>query len=329
MPLLTHTAKGIYCQQANIYIDPSRKVEKALITHAHADHSRFGHDAYLAHLNSVPIMKHRLGNINLEGIEYGKPIRINGVQFSFHPAGHIPGSSQIRVEHKGEVWVASGDYKRQNDGISTPFEVVRCHHFITESTFGLPVYRWQPQETVFNDIHKWWRANAEAGKTSILSGYSLGKAQRLLMHLDRSIGPVYCHPAIDNINALFREHHILDLPKTHKVEGTEKKEDYRRAIVVAPPSVLNSSWINKFSPYSIGISSGWMALRGARRRRNADRGFVMSDHADWDALNQTIKETGAHSIYVTHGYREILSKWLCTQGYNAKPLEIDYEDESD
>ncbi len=327
MPLLTATPEGIYCPIANIHIDPRGKVSRALITHAHADHSRFGHQAYLAHHHSVPIMTHRLGDIQVQGAEYGETIRINGVSFSFHPAGHIPGSAQIRVEHKGEVWVAAGDYKRQFDGISTPFEVVPCHHFITESTFALPVYHWKPQAEVFDEIHRWWRSNAEAGKASILTGYSLGKAQRLLMHLDRSIGPVYCHPAVDNINALFREHGIVDVPTTPKVEGAEKKEDYRRALIVAPPSVQNSSWLKKFAPYSLGITSGWMALRGARRRRNADRGFILSDHADWDALNKTINDTGAENIHVTHGYREIYARWLCEQGFNAKPLEADYAEE--
>ncbi len=329
MSLLQATKNGIYCERAQVYIDPIGKVKRALVTHAHADHSRYGHQSYLAHHHSVPIMKHRLGDIQVEGIEYGEIIRINGVAFSFHPAGHIPGSAQIRVEHKGEVWVAAGDYKREEDGISAPFEVVPCHHFITESTFALPVYRWKPQAEVFDDIHHWWKKNAEAGKTSILTGYSLGKAQRLLKHLDHGFGPIYCHSAVDNINTMFREQSIVDIPQIPKVEGAEKKDDYRRAIVVAPPSVQNSSWLNKFKPYALGISSGWMALRGARRRRNADRGFILSDHADWDALNNTIKDTGAESIYVTHGYREIYARWLREQGYDAKPLEADYDGEAD
>ncbi len=318
MPLLQATKNGIYCKRAKVYIDPVGKVERALVTHAHADHSRYGHQSYLAHHHSVPIMKHRLGDIQVEGVEYGEVIRINGVAFSFHPAGHIPGSAQIRVEHKGEVWVFSGDYKRQADGISTPFEIVPCQHFITESTFGLPVYRWQEQSDVFAEIHQWWKENAAKGKTSILTGYALGKAQRLLKNLDPSFGPIFCHPAVANINELFIEHGILDLPNVEKVEGTEKKEAYRTALVIAPPAVQNSTWLKKFTPYALGISSGWMALRGARRRRNADRGFVLSDHADWNALNQTVIDTGAESVWVTHGYSEIYSRWLREQGYDAK-----------
>lgn len=318
MPLLQATKNGIYCERAEVFIDPVGKVKRALVTHAHADHSRYGHQSYLAHHHSVPIMKHRLGDIQVEGIEYGEIIRINGVAFSFHPAGHIPGSAQIRVEHKGEVWVFSGDYKRQADGISTPFEVVPCQHFITESTFGLPVYLWQEQSDVFDEIHRWWKDNAAKGKTSILTGYSLGKAQRLLKNIDPSIGPVFCHPAVANINELFIEHGILDLPTVEKIEGSEKKEAYRTALVIAPPAVQNSTWLKKFTPYALGISSGWMALRGARRRRNADRGFVLSDHADWNALNQTVKDTGAESVWVTHGYSEIYSRWLREQGYDAR-----------
>jgi putative mRNA 3-end processing factor len=326
--LLELTSKGLYCAQADVYIDPWRPVERALITHAHADHSRYGHQHYLAHHHSAPIMRHRLGKIDVQGIEYAEKININGVCFSFHPAGHIPGSAQIRVEHKGEVWVASGDYKLEPDGISAPFESVKCHCFITESTFGLPAFKWKPQKEIFDEVNAWWRKNAEQGKASILTGYSLGKAQRLLANVDARIGPIYTHGAIDEINQLMLQHQIVDLPEMHRVVGLEKKEDYRGALIVAPPSVQGSAWLKKLQPYSLAMASGWMALRGIRRRRGADKGFVISDHADWDALNTAIKESAAERVLVTHGYTDIFSRWLQELGYDAQPLQTEYGDES-
>lgn len=328
MALLELTSKGLYCARADVYIDPWHPVERALITHAHADHSRYGHQHYLAHHHSAPIMRHRLGNIDVQGTEYAEIININGVHFSFHPAGHIPGSAQIRVEHKGEVWVASGDYKLEPDGISTPFESVKCHCFITESTFGLPAFKWKPQKEIFDEVNTWWRKNAEQGKASVLTGYSLGKAQRLLANVDANIGPIYTHGAIDEINQLMLKHQIIELPEMHRVTGLEKKEDYRGALIVAPPSVQGSTWLKKLQPYSLAMASGWMALRGIRRRRGADKGFVISDHADWDALNTAIKESAAERVLVTHGYTDIFSRWLQEQGYDAQPLQTEYGDES-
>ena len=327
MPLLELTDRGLFCEIAGVYIDPWRPVDRALITHAHADHSRYGHKHYLAHHHSLPIMKHRLGDIRVQGIEYAEKIVINNVAFSFHPAGHIPGSAQIRVEHKGEVWVVSGDYKLEYDGISTPFESVKCDCYITESTFGLPVYQWQSQQTVFDEINAWWASNAEQGIASVLTGYSLGKAQRLLANVNPEIGPIYTHGAVDEINQLFELNDIVELPATMRVQGLEKKSDYRRALIVAPPSVQGSSWLKKLQPYSLGMASGWMALRGIRRRRSADRGFVLSDHADWNGLNRAIRESGAQRVLVTHGYSSIFSRWLRDQGYDAQPLKTEFGDE--
>ncbi|TVQ77342.1 MAG: ligase-associated DNA damage response exonuclease [Flavobacteriales bacterium] len=327
MPLLELTERGLFCGIAGVYIDPWRPVERALITHAHADHSRYGHKHYLAHHHSLPIMKHRLGDIRVQGIEYAEKIVINNVAFSFHPAGHIPGSAQIRVEYKGEVWVVSGDYKLEYDGISTPFESVKCDCFITESTFGLPVYQWQLQQSVFDEINAWWASNAEQGIASVLTGYSLGKAQRLLANVNPEIGPIYTHGAVDEINQLFELNDIVEFPATMRVQGSEKKSDYRRALIVAPPSVQGSSWLKKLQPYSLGMASGWMALRGIRRRRSADRGFVLSDHADWNGLNRAIRESGAQRVLVTHGYSSIFSRWLRDQGYDAQPLKTEFGDE--
>ena len=324
--LLQFTSKGIYCPPAGIYIDPWKPVDRALITHGHADHSRWGNKAYLSTDIAAPVIRHRLGQINLHTVKYGESIRINGVQFSFHPAGHIPGSAQIRVEHKGEVWVASGDYKLEDDGLSTAFEPIQCHTFITESTFGLPVYNWEPQELVFKDINDWWRKNQSEGKITLLTGYSLGKAQRILRGLDTSIGKIFTHGAVENINQVLRMQGI-QLPATTQVTSDIHKNQLLGNIIVAPPNALNSTWMKRFKPISIGIASGWMTLRGARRRRAADRGFVLSDHVDWKDLNATIKMTEAERVIVTHGYSNIFVKWLNEQGIRAQVESTEYEGE--
>ena len=325
MALLRFDQRGIFCEQAGIYIDPWKPVDKALITHGHADHSRYGHRQYLASSSAVPVIRHRLGSdISIEGIPFGRKIKINGVTFSFHPAGHIPGSAQIRIEYRGEVWVVSGDYKIGPDGISEPFEPVRCNVFITECTFGLPVYRWKPQQEVFGNIMEWWQDNTAQGKASVLAAYSLGKAQRILAGIDPGAGPVYTQGAVENINAVMRSQGIK-LPQT--LSADKKNPDMCRSLVIAPPSALGSSWLKKFGPYSTAMASGWMALRGARRRRAADRGFVLSDHADWDGLNSAIKETGASRIITTHGYTSIFSRWLNEQGFEAVEATTEFEGE--
>ena len=214
-PLLSFTDKGIYCQAADVYLDPWRPVDKAIITHGHSDHSRAGHRRYITHHRNIPIVKHRLGNVNISGKAWGEKFTVNGVNFSLHPAGHIIGSSQIRVEHKGEIWVFSGDYKDEADGLVTPYEPVKCHTFITECTFGLPAFKWSPQNEVFDEINRWWAENKSDGLTSVLFGYSLGKAQRLLKNLNSSIGPIYTHAAIENLNEVVRE--LVSLPKTIRI----------------------------------------------------------------------------------------------------------------
>ena len=327
MSLLTFDETGIYCPQADVYIDPWKPVKKALITHGHADHSRWGMDSYLCTDVAKPVIQYRLGaDAKVESVPFGKPVTINGVKFSFHPAGHIIGSAQIRVEYKGEVWVASGDYKLMKDGISEEFEPVKCHSFITESTFGLPVYTWIDQQVVFDDINAWWRQNQADGKVTVLAGYSLGKAQRMLANIDTSIGRIYTHGAIENIHEVIRAQGI-DLPETIRVSRDIPKKDYVGQLVMATPSAVGSSWMNKFRPYSIGIGSGWMTLRGPRRRRAVDRGFVLSDHADWNGLNTAIAETGAERIVVTHGYTELFARYLREQGYDASAVKTLYEGE--
>lgn len=327
MPLLSFTDKGIYCEKAGVYIDPWKPVDYALITHAHADHSRWGNKHYLCTHLSKPIIQHRLGqDISIESVEYGEVRNIKGVKFSFHPAGHIIGSAQIRVEYQGEVWVASGDYKLEDDGFSTPFEPVKCDVFITECTFGLPVFAWKEPAEVFAQINQWWKKNKEEGKTTILCGYSLGKAQRLLQGVDASIGKIYTHGAIENTNQVIREIGI-DLRETTYVDPNDKKKDYAGSLVITPPSALGNSWQKKFRPFEVGIASGWMNLRGPRRRRSVDRGFVLSDHADWNGLLKAIKATECEKVIVTHGYTSIFSQYLQEQGYDAAIESTEFEGE--
>ncbi len=324
-PLLEFNDKGIYCSQADVYLDPWKPVKNAIITHGHADHAMWGNERYITHSSNVPIIKHRLGVTNVIGKEWNESFVINNVKFSFHPAGHIIGSAQIRVEHKGEVWVFTGDYKTEDDGISVPYEVVKCHTFITECTFGLPVFKWLPQAQVMNDVNEWWAENRAEGKTSVLFGYSLGKAQRLLKFLDPSIGTIYTHGAIENMTQVLRAQ--VDFPETTLVTRDTKKEDLLGNIVLAPPSAHGSTWIRKMTPYVTGSASGWMAFRGARRRRAVDKGFVLSDHCDWQGLLESISATGAEKVIATHGYSDLFSKYLRELGYDARTAKTQYEGE--
>lgn len=330
-PVLSFTDRGIYCAAGDFYIDPWRPVDRALITHGHADHARPGHRRYLCTQGCAPVMRHRLGTITVDTVKFGEARRIGDAQVSFHPAGHLPGSAQIRVEVGGEVWVASGDYKVAQDGLSEPFEPVRCHSFITECTFGLPVFKWEDQAHVAKDLNAWWSANAAEGKTSILGAYSLGKAQRLLAMIDPQIAPILTHAVVENTNAVLRGQRYR-LPDTIQVTPDTNPKDHKGALVIAPPSALGSQWARRFGQSSTAFASGWMRLRGVRRRRAADRGFVISDHADWNGLMQAISETQAESIFVTHGYTDIFARWLKTQGYNAQVLRTEFgtdEDDTD
>ncbi|MFN2422586.1 MAG: ligase-associated DNA damage response exonuclease [Cryomorphaceae bacterium] len=326
MALISFTDKGLYCEKADVYIDPWKPVDKALITHAHADHSRWGMGTYAAHKHSLPVMRWRLGDIEAIGVEYGEQLRVNGVDISFHPAGHIPGSAQIRLAHKGEVWVVSGDYKAGADGLSTPFEPVKCTHFITESTFGLPAFRWQPQEAVMSEINAWWAENRKNGQCSLLLCYALGKAQRILNNLDPTIGEIFLHGAIVNTNTALESVGYEFTDATYLSAEIDKAR-LKGAMVLAPPSALGSSWTKKLKPFKTATASGWMSLRGARRRRHTDRGFIFSDHVDWDELNAAVDATRAQNIFVTHGYSDVYSKWLRSKGLNAVPVKTEYEGE--
>lgn len=323
MPLIEFTNKGLFCPQGQFYIDPWKPVDRAIITHAHSDHARWGSKYYLCHHLTRPILQLRLGDNQYESVEWNEPVMMNGVKISLHPAGHIIGSSQIRVEYGGEVWVVSGDYKTENDGISGAFEPVRCHTFITESTFGLPIYKWKPQDEIFSDIKKWIAANNAAGKTSVLIAYSLGKAQRLLAPLAETGLPVYLHGAVHNVHeALVNSG--FDLPAVQRVIATTTKAETQGNIVIAPSGADGSSWIKKFSPYQVGVCSGWMQVRGNTRRRNADAGFALSDHADWDGLLQAVKATGAEKVFATHGFQASFSRYLTEQGIEAEEVKTEY-----
>ena len=323
MPLIEFTDKGLFCVQGQFYIDPWKPVDKAIITHAHSDHARWGSKYYLCHHLTKPILQLRLGDNQYESVEWNEPVLMNGVKISLHPAGHIIGSSQIRVEYGGEVWVISGDYKTENDGISGEFEPVRCHTFITESTFGLPIYKWKPQDEIFGDIKKWVAENHAAGKTSVLIAYSLGKAQRLLKPLAETGLPIFLHGAVHNVHeALLNSG--FDLPQVQRVISTTTKAETQGNIVIAPSGADGSPWIKKFSPYHVGVCSGWMQVRGNKRRRNADAGFALSDHADWDGLLKAVKATGAEKVFATHGFQASFSRYLTEQGIEAAEVKTEY-----
>jgi putative mRNA 3-end processing factor len=327
--LFALSPRGLYCAAGDFYIDPWEPVDRALITHAHGDHARWGSRSYLAARDGERVLRTRLGDAaNIETIGYGDTVTINDVRVSFHPAGHIIGSAQIRAEHRGEVWVVSGDYKTDPDPTCAPFELVRCHTFVTESTFGLPIYRWPSQAEVFAEINAWWRANAAAGKTSLLLAYALGKAQRLLAGLDPGIGPILTHGAVERMTSVYREGGIA-LPPTRYAGAAGSKADATGAIVIAPPYADASLWSRRFGEHSTGFASGWMMVRGARRQRSLDRGFALSDHVDWPSLMAAIEATGAGEVWVTHGYTSPVVRWLKERGIDARAVATRFEGERD
>jgi putative mRNA 3-end processing factor len=328
-PLLQLTDHGLYCPPGDFFVDPWRPVERAVITHAHSDHARWGCRRYLASREGERVLRRRLGpDAEIDTLPYGEPVEHNGVHVSLHPAGHILGSAQVRLEHRGEVWVVSGDYKVEADPTCTPFEPVRCHTFVTESTFGLPVYRWPAQAEVFADINAWWRTNREDGKASLLFGYALGKAQRLLAGVDPSVGPIYTHGAVEKLTGDYRDSGVK-LPPTRHAAEAPRGTDWAGALVVAPPSAHGTGWTRRFGDASTGFASGWMRIRGTRRRRAVDRGFVLSDHADWPGLLGAIRATGAGRVWVTHGYVGVRVRWLQEQGLDARALQTQFEGERD
>lgn len=331
--LIVQRPEGLYCPPGDFYIDPWRRVDRAVITHAHADHARPGHAHYLAAAPGAGLLRARLGQgIALQALAYGESVVHRGVRVSLHPAGHVLGSAQVRVEHGGQVWVASGDYRTTPAGAvpdrtCAPFEPVRCDVFITESTFGLPIYRWRPDHKLFAEINAWWARNAAQGRASVLTCYSLGKAQRILAGVDPSIGRIVCHGSVEPLNRAYREAGVA-LPDTRLATEVADKADLRRALVLCPGSAIGTPWTKRFGDFSDAFASGWMQIRGWRRRGGQDRGFVLSDHADWPGLLSAIGASGAKRVIVTHGSVPVLVRYLQEQGLQAESFETEYGDEA-
>jgi len=328
--LVVARPEGLYCPPGDFYIDPWRPVERAVITHAHSDHARAGSGHYVAMRDAEAVLRVRLGDIDLQSLDYGERITHHGVTLSLHPAGHVLGSAQVRLEHGGVVWVVSGDYKTQPDPTCPAFEAVRCDTFISESTFGLPIYRWQPPDQVLADMAAWWRANAQAGRASVLYCYAFGKAQRVLTGLrdvgSSDIGPMVCHGAVEVLNDAYKRTGV-DLPHTHRVADVAPAA-LGSALILAPPSAAGTPWLRRFGEFSDAFASGWMLLRGARRRRALDRGFVLSDHADWPGLQSAISATGAQRVIITHGQVAPMVRWLEEQGLQASGFDTEYDEEA-
>lgn len=326
--LIVQRPEGLYCPTGDFYIDPWRAVDRAVITHAHTDHARTGHGHYLAAAPAEGVLRSRLGQgIALQAVPYGEAITHNGVTMSLHPAGHVLGSAQVRLQHGGQTWVASGDYKIAPDATCAPFEAVPCDVFITESTFGLPIYRWRPDADVFADINDWWAANSAAGKASVLMCYSFGKAQRILSGVDASIAPIVVHSAIQTLNTAYRDAGVK-LPETKLVSEVTDPADFKRALVLCPPSATAGPWIKRFGDFSHAFASGWMQLRGVRRRGSYEKGFVLSDHADWPGLMGAIGATGAQRVIVTHGSISVMVRYLSEQGLQAESFQTEYGDDA-
>ncbi len=329
MELLQITKAGLYCTQGGFHIDPWQPVDFAVITHAHSDHARVGSQHYLTAEPGKPVLQERLGpEAKIEGLPYGAQITRNEVKVSLHPAGHILGSAQVRVEHRGEIWVVSGDYKVETEMTCAPFEPVKCHAFITESTFGLPIYRWRPQAEIFSEVNSWWRENQGNQRTSVLFAYSLGKAQRVLSEIDAAIGPIFVHGAVARLLPAYAAAGV-NLPPVQTVTTETVRAAGGGGLVISPSSVEGSPWLRRFGDISRASASGWMQIRGARRRAALDRGFALSDHSDWDGLLSSIRATGASRVLVTHGYVAPMVRYLGENGWQAEALPTRFPGEGE
>ncbi len=313
--LLTPDDRGLACHTGGFHVDPWMPVHRAVITHAHADHARAGHGEYICTPDTAAVIRKRISpDLNIIELEHREPIDLGNTRVSLHPAGHVLGSAQARIEHaSGETWVVTGDYKTDPDRACEPFELVPCDAFVTESTFALPIYTWRPQEEVAREINDWWRENRDAGRTSLLFAYALGKAQRVISLLDRSIAPVGAHGAVKKLCDVYAERGV-DLGEViHARKETAPDLRAHGALIVAPPSVDATPWTRRFrgpGGSRTAFASGWMRVRGRRRWRAADRGFVLSDHADWPGLIRTIKAVGASRVFATHGYAAPLARYV-------------------
>ena len=338
--LLRVTTAGLYCEAGDFFIDPWEPVPRALITHAHGDHARPGSEAYLCTPGTAALLRRRLGpDTRLQIVDYAERLRLGEVEVSFHPAGHVLGSAQIRLEAAAGVWVVAGDYKRAADPTCAPFEPVRCDTFITESTFGLPIYRWDDTAVVMRDILAWWDSNRETQKTSVIFCYTLGKAQRLLAELaGLSERPVFVHGMMLGMIEGYRDAGVA-LPEVMPVIDLASAPSERRRgkgggrksfageLVLAPLSARGTPWMRRLGTISDAFASGLMRVRGVRRQRAYDRGFVISDHADWPALLDTIAETGAARVLATHGHAEPLARHLRTLGLDSGVIRTAWEGE--
>ena len=311
--LVVATPAGLFCPAGGFHVDPWRSdgVELAVVTHAHTDHLRDGPHSVLVAERGLGLARRRAPRATVEGVRYGERVRIGRATVSLHPAGHVLGAAQVRIEVDGRVWVVSGDYKRAADPTADAFEPVACETFISECTFGLPVYRWEPPERIAAELNAWWAAAAADGRNAIVGAYALGKAQRVLAMADRAIGPIAAHGAVRAIVAEYRAAGV-DLPGL-----VDASAEVRGALVVAPPSAIGSPWARKFGDASVAIASGWMRVRGMRRRAGVDRGLVVSDHADWDELNRTVAETGCRRVLFTHGSTDEMARFWREKGLEA------------
>lgn len=321
MEILQLTTKGLYCSLGDFYIDPWGKVDKAVITHGHGDHARWGMGEYISVQEAFHILKKRLGEeAKITTYSYGEVFRMGEVDVSFHPAGHILGSSQVRIQYQDEVWVFTGDFKRDEDLTCAPFEVVPCDVFISEATFSLPVYQWRKFSDEVQEIYDWWMKNKEEKNNSVVCCYALGKAQRIIAGLRQLTDePIWVHGTIDELNHCY-EKSGLSWPNVFKVP-LESKEKFSGAMILCPPSALGSSWARRLSPKKVGFASGWMRLRGNRRRKGYERGFVISDHADWPSLIRTVQETGCKKVYFTHGQTDSIVRYL-KEHLNIKAYDL-------
>ena len=326
--MLTETPDGLYCQAGGFHIDPWGAVPRALITHAHGDHARAGSAAYLCADAGAPLLRRRFGaEAGIESQAYGRVLTLGATRVSFHPAGHVLGSAQIRVEGPGGVWVVSGDYKRAADPTCAPFEVVPCDVFVTESTFALPIYRWDATAEVIADLVAWWDANAGQGLASIVFCYTIGKAQRLLAEIGRrSDRPIWVHGALLPMIDAYREAGVA-MPPTQALVERPRGTSFAGELVLAPPSARGTPWMRRLGDLSDALASGLMRVRGVRRQRAYDRGFVLSDHADWPALLDTIAATGASRVLATHGHAESLARVLREHGVDAGVIRTAWEHE--
>lgn len=332
-PLVIPTDRGLLCPGAGAYIDPWRPVDRAIITHAHSDHAAPGCGAYLCAASCAPILRVRLGEaIRVQAAAYGERVEMNGVAVSLHPAGHIRGSAQVRIERAGDVTVVTGDYKTAPEPSSEPFEPVRCRTLVTESTFGLPIYRWPDERGVYDELLAWWRENAAAGRTSMLYAYALGKSQRILAALGARAGElpglVGVHGALERINEAYAAQGVA-FPPLLRATSDDAKALRGGGLVLAPPSAAGTPWLRRFGELSDAFASGWMRIRGTRRRRSVDRGFVISDHADFPGLLEAIALSGAERVGVTHGYTEAMSRFLRERGLDAFVVPTRYSGELD